>query len=107
MDFELKVLVHLDDSLPTPEASFLVRQVFSQSPVLRASHPIFPQPRCIARVSHSRFPLKPQVKPIIRRMSSSNPSWNAPVLPPMESVKAAMFILRLGSASLWPNYQAK
>ena len=42
MDFELKIFVHLDDSLSTPEASFLVRQVFSQCPVLRASRPIFP-----------------------------------------------------------------
>lgn len=33
MDFDLKVLVHLDDSLPTPEAILLVRQVLSQSPV--------------------------------------------------------------------------
>ena len=33
MDFKLKVLVHLDDSLSTPEASFLVRQVLSQNPV--------------------------------------------------------------------------
>ncbi len=33
MDFELKVLVRLDDSLPTPEATLLVRQVFSQCPV--------------------------------------------------------------------------
>lgn len=33
MDFKLKIFVYLDDSLPTPEARFLVRQVFSQCPV--------------------------------------------------------------------------
>ena len=33
MDFKLKIFVYLDDSLPTPEAILLVRQVFSQCPV--------------------------------------------------------------------------
>ena len=33
MDFKLKIFVYLDDSLPTPEATLLVRQAFSQSPV--------------------------------------------------------------------------
>lgn len=91
MDFKLKIFVYLDDSLPTPEAVLLVRQVFSQNPVLQVSRPIFPRPRCIACVSYSRFRLKPQFRPIIRRMGSSNPSWNAPVLSLMGSVKAAMF----------------
>ena len=39
MDFELKIFVYLDDSLPTPEASFLVRQVFSQCPVFAGIAP--------------------------------------------------------------------
>jgi|GEM_PF-5193301 len=39
MDFELKIFVHLDDSLSTPEASFLVRQVFSQCPVFAGITP--------------------------------------------------------------------
>lgn len=38
MDFKLKIFVYLDDSLPTPEASLLVRQVFSQSPVFCGHH---------------------------------------------------------------------
>ena len=39
MDFELKVLVHLDDSPSTPEAVLLVRQVFSQNPVFAGITP--------------------------------------------------------------------
>lgn len=39
MDFKLKVLVHLDDSLPTPEAILLVHQVFSQNPVFAGITP--------------------------------------------------------------------
>lgn len=39
MDFKLKIFVYLDDSLPTPEASLLVRQVFSQSPVFAGITP--------------------------------------------------------------------
>ena len=39
MDFELKIFVYLDDSLPTPEAILLVRQVFSQSPVFAGITP--------------------------------------------------------------------
>gem|GEM_PF-2314804 len=91
MDFKLKIFVYLDDSLPTPEAVLLVRQALSQNPVLRVSHPIFLQPRYIACVSLSRFLPKPQFRTIIRRISSSNPSWNTPVLSLMGSVKAAMF----------------
>ena len=39
MDFKLKIFVYLDDSLPTPEAILLVRQVFSQSPVFAGITP--------------------------------------------------------------------
>ena len=39
MDFKLKILVYLDDSLPTPEAILLVRQVFSQNPVFAGITP--------------------------------------------------------------------
>ena len=39
MDFKLKVLVHLDDSLSTPEAILLVRQVLSQNPVFAGITP--------------------------------------------------------------------
>ena len=39
MDFKLKVLVHLDDSLSTPQAILLVRQVLSQNPVFAGITP--------------------------------------------------------------------
>ena len=39
MDFKLKIFVYLDDSLPTPEAVLLVRQVFSQSHVFAGITP--------------------------------------------------------------------
>ena len=39
MDFKLKIFVYLDDSPPTPEASLLVRQVFSQNPVFAGITP--------------------------------------------------------------------
>ena len=39
MDFKLKVLVHLDDSLSTQEAILLVRQVLSQNPVFAGITP--------------------------------------------------------------------
>ena len=39
MDFKLKIFVYLDDSLPTPKAILLVRQVLSQSPVFAGITP--------------------------------------------------------------------
>ena len=39
MNFKLKIFVYLGDSLPTPEAILLVRQVLSQSPVFAGITP--------------------------------------------------------------------
>ena len=86
MDFKLKIFVYLDDSLPTLEAILLVRQVFSQNPVFAGITPDI-SPASLHRLCLTfTFP-----RPIIRQTSSSNPSWNAPVLSPIESVKAAMY----------------
>ena len=91
MDFKLKIFVYLDDSLPTPEAILLVRQVFSQSPVFAGITPDI-SPASLHRLCITfTFPAETTGQADNKADEFVQSLLNAPVLSPMGSVKAAMF----------------
>jgi len=98
MDFKLKIFVYLDDSLPTPEAILLVRQVFSQSPVFAGITPDI-SPASLHRLCITfTFSIKTTGQDDNKSYEFVQSLLECPVLSLIGFVKAAMFILRLGSA---------